>query len=453
MEPIWAILILLVLMVIGVPVAWSFAGVLMFLVWAYDVNTATFLLQGFRSLDSVILLALPLFVLAGYLMQSGGVARRLIGFMELLVRGRKGGLGAALVLSSGVFGAISGTATAAVAAIGTIMVDPLAERGYPRGYTSALLGLSSLLGILFPPSITLILFGVVTRQSITALFAATILPGVLLMLGLIIFNKIMAKRILPQATDGDPAAAAGPAKPALSGVSLSAGTPLSAGDKPSRLQVFIRAVPALSMPVIILGGIYGGIFTPTEAAAVASVIAMLIGFFIYRDMSFARLRDSFISAGETTGTIILILLFSFMIGRVMVAEGVPQDLTSTVATITENRILILLLVNAFLIFFGMIMDDLSVTVVIAPLFLPLMLANGVDPVHFASIVACSVVIGANSPPVAPILYMACRIGRVPIHQAVTPALLMIFWVALPVMLLVTFVPALSLFVPRLLGVY
>lgn len=431
MEPIWAILILIVLMVFGVPVAWSFAGVLMFLIWAYDVGTSTLLLQGFRSLDSVILLALPLFVLAGYLMQSGGVARRLIGFMELMVRGRKGGLGAALVLSSGVFGAISGTATAAVASIGTIMVDPLAKRGYPRGYTSALLGLSSLLGILIPPSLTMILFGVVTRQSITALFAATLVPGILLLIGLIIFNRFMAKRFLLDVAE------AGAHVP-----------PRDSGGK-----TFGKALPALSMPVIILGGIYGGVFTPTEAAAVACVVAIFIGFFIYRDLTFRGLWDSFVEAGETTGTIIFILLFSFMIGRVMVAEGVPQDLTRAVAALTENRILILLLVNAFLISVGMIMDDLSVTVVIAPLFMPLMIGVGVDPVHFGSIVACSVVIGANSPPVAPILYMACRIGKVSIHHAITPALQMIFFVALPIMIAVTFVPALSLAVPRMLGVH
>lgn len=431
MEPIWAISILIGLMVFGVPVAWSFAGVLMYLVWVYDVGTATLLLQGFRSLDSVVLLALPLFVLAGYLMQSGGVARRLIGFMELMVRGRKDGLGAALVLSSGVFGAISGTATAAVASIGTIMVDPLANRGYPRGYTSALLGLSSLLGILIPPSLTMILFGVVTRQSITALFAATLVPGFLLLVGLIIFNRFMAKRFLPDDAENQ--------------------TPLAPQDSGGR--IFGKALPALSMPIIILGGIYGGVFTPTEAAAVACVVAIFIGFFIYRDLTFRSLWDSFVEAGETTGTIIFILLFSFMIGRVMVAEGVPQDLTRAVAALTENRILILLLVNAFLIFVGMIMDDLSVTVVIAPLFMPLMLGVGVDPIHFGSIVACSVVIGANSPPVAPILYMACRIGKVSIHHAIKPALQMIFFVALPIMIAVTFIPALSLAVPRMLGVH
>lgn len=434
MEALLGIGLLMALMVFGVPVAWSFAGVLMFLVWAYDVNTATLLLQGFRSLDSVILLALPLFVLAGYLMQSGGVARRLISFMSLTLQGRKGGLGGALILSSGVFGAISGTATAAVASIGTIMVDPLAERGYPRGYTSALLGASSLLGILIPPSITLILFGVVTRQSITALFAATIVPGLLLMVGLLIFNKIVTRRILLDTPQR-----------------LAALQAQETGESAARAT--FKAAPALMMPVIILGGIYGGVFTPTEAAAVALFMAMLIGFFVYRDLTIASFGKSLLDAGETTGTIILILLFSFMIGRIMVAESVPQDLTEAVTHLTENKILILLLVNAFLIFVGMIMDDLSVTVVIAPLMMPLLVAQGVDPVHYAAIVACSVVIGANSPPVAPILYMACRIGKVSIHKAVMPALWIIFCVALPVQLLVTFIPELSLFVPRLLGLH
>lgn len=250
MDVVIGITLLMILMVIGVPVAWSFAGVLLYFVWIFDVNTTTLLLQGFRSLNSVILLALPMFVLAGYLMQSGGVARRIISFISMIMTGRKGGLGASLIWSSGVYGAISGTATAAVASIGTIMCDPLAQRGYDRGYTSALLGISSLLGILIPPSITLILFGVVTRQSITALFAATIIPGLLLMIGLIIFNKIITSKMLVDTNER---------LLAIEAQKISS----------NKFTNTIQAIPALSMPIIILGGIYGGIFTPTEAAAVA----------------------------------------------------------------------------------------------------------------------------------------------------------------------------------------
>jgi tripartite ATP-independent transporter DctM subunit len=380
-------------------------------------------------LDSVILIALPLFVLTGYLMQSGGIAKRLVDFIEVMIGKRRGGMGASMVVASGIFGAIAGTATAAVASIGTIMIGPLEQRGYPRGYSSALLGISSLLGILIPPSITMILFAVVTRQSVAACFAASVGPALLLIVGLIIANRFSVGRFFDE-------------------ISTAAN---EGAQKVPKGRATLRAIPALSLPVIILGGIYGGVFTPTEAAAVAAFAAMIIGFFIYKDLTVRTFSRSVIAAAETTGTVILILLFSFMIGRILAMERIPQDLTQLVSTLIENPLLILIAVNVFLILAGMIMDDVSVTVVVAPLFLPLMVANGVHPVHFASIVACSVVIGANSPPVAPILYMACRIGQVSIHRTVVPALALMGFVGIPVMLITTFVPELSLFLPRLLG--
>ncbi|MCE9663545.1 TRAP transporter large permease [Halomonas sp. M5N1S17] len=430
MEGLFAILLLLVLMGLGVPIAWSFAGVLAYLAFVYDANFNTLMMQGFRSVDSVILIALPLFVLTGYLMQSGGIATRLVVFIETLVGRRRGGMGASLVLASGIFGAIAGTATAAVASIGTIMVGPLEQRGYPRGYSSALLGISSLLGILIPPSITMILFAVVTRQSVAALFAATVGPALLLIIGLILVNRFACGRLFQEV----------------------AGQESLTGAKPvTRTRASLNAFPALCLPVIILGGIYGGVFTPTEAAAVAAFAAIVIGFLVYRDQSLRSFYRSVIAASETTGSIILILLFSFMIGRILAAERVPQELTELITLLISDPLLILITVNIFLILAGAMLDDVSVTVVIAPLFLPLMVQTGVDPVHYAAIVACSVVIGANSPPVAPILYMACRIGRVSIHKTFSPALMLIAVVGIPVMLITTFVPELSLFLPRQLG--
>lgn len=426
MEALLAIVLLVLLMAIGLPVAWSFAGVLAYLTIIYDVNLDTLMLQGFRSLNSVILLALPLFVLTGYLMQSGGIARRLVDFIQWVVGGSRGGLGSSIVFTSAIFGAIAGTATAAVASIGTIMTDPMEEKGYPRGYTAALLGVSSLLGILIPPSITMILFAVVTRQSVAACFAATVGPALLLIAGLVIFNRVSAGRLFVEKREKVERRGGGRA-------------------------VIAGALPALALPVIILGGIYGGVFTPTEAAAVAAFAAMIVGFFFYRELTFARLKDSVIGAAETTGSIILILLFSFMISRIMAAERVPQEITEAVSALVSQPIWVLLLVNAVLIVAGMIMDDVSVTVVIAPLLSPVMALAGVDPIHYAAIVGCSVVIGANSPPVAPILYMACRIGKVSVHKALVPALLIMGLVALPVMLVTTFVPEVSLFLPRLLG--
>lgn len=430
MEGLIAVGILLFLMIVGVPVAWSFAGVLAYLTFAYDANFNTLMLQGYRSIDSVILIALPLFVLTGYLMQSGGIANRLVAFIEVMVGKRKGGMGASMVLASGIFGAIAGTATAAVASIGTIMVGPLEQRGYPRGYSSALLGISSLLGILIPPSITMILFAVVTRQSVAACFAASIGPALLLIIGLILANRFSVGRLFNEVAAG-----------AQSGME----------EQPSKRKATLGALPALSLPVIILGGIYGGVCTPTEAAAIAAFVAILIGFFIYKDLTINRFGKSVVAAAETTGTVIMILLFSFMIGRILASERIPQELTETITELVKDPLMILIAVNIFLIVTGMIMDDVSVTVVVAPLFMPLMVASGVDPIHYASIVACSVVIGANSPPVAPILYMACRIGRVSIHHAVLPAIGLMVFVGLPVMAITSFVPELSLFFPRLLG--
>lgn len=427
MEALLVLGLLLVLLGIGLPVAWSFAGVVAALAWIYDANLNTLMLQGFRSLNSVILLALPLFILAGYLMQSGGIANRLVAGIEMAIGRRRGGLGNAMVGAAGVFGAIAGTATAAVAAIGTLMIDPMAERGYPRGYSAALLGISSLLGILIPPSITMILFAVATQQSVAACFAASIVPGIMLMIGLMVFNRAQIGRRIHEIHDEHQIPAA------------------------EKWRITLRTIPAFSLPVIIIGGIYGGFFTPTEAAAFAVLAAVLIGLFIYRDMSLARLRDSTVAAAETTGSIVLILLFSFVIGRILVAERIPQDLTELVASLVSNPIGVMILVNVFLIIAGALIDDVSVTVVIAPLLLPLMVSVEVHPVHFAAIVATSVVIGANSPPMAPVLFMACRIGRASVHQAVGPALRMMAFVALPVMVLTTFIPSLSLGLPRWLG--
>ncbi len=425
MTGLLALPLLVVLMGVGLPVAWSFAGVLAFLTFVYDVNLNTLMLQGFRSLNSVVLVALPLFILTGYLMQSGGIARRIVDFVARIATG-KGGMGSAMVLSAAVFGAISGTATAAIASIGSIMTEPLVAKGYPRGRIAALLGISSLLGILIPPSITMILFAVVTRQSVAACFAATIGPAILLIVGLILYNRFLVGRAFEE-------------------------TDAVIEHQESFGRVTLSALPALSLPLIILGGIYGGIFTPTEAAAVATGAALLVGGLIYREFTWQSLGKSFVEAAETTGTIILILLFSFMISRIMAFERIPQSLTEAVQAVAGNAVIALLIVNLVLIVAGALMDDVSVTVVVAPLFLPLMQASGVDPVHFAAIVACSVVIGANSPPVAPTLFMSCKICKAPVLDAVRPALGLILFVALPVMLITTFWPALSLTIPRWLG--
>jgi tripartite ATP-independent transporter DctM subunit len=275
----------------------------------------------------------------------------------------------------------------------------------------------------------MILFAVVTQQSVVACFAATIGPGLLLMFGLILFNYVVAGRWFKES----------PAQPA------------DEAKGRSSLKTLFYAIPALCIPALILGGIYGGIFTPTEAAAVAVVLVIGIGCFVYRELTMRKLCDSFVRTAETTGTVILILLFSFLIGRILVAQGVPQDLTTFVTGLVDSPIGILLMVNVFLILVGMIIDDVSLTVVVAPLLLPLVGVADVSPVQFAAIVACAVIVGSNSPPMAPVLYMSCRISKVAVHRSFGPAIAMIVFVAIPIQLITTFVPAVSLAFPRMLG--
>lgn len=429
MVAIFAILAVVVLMMLGVPVVFSFAAMTLILTVMYDVDVSFVMTTGFWSINSVILVALPLFVMTGYLMQTGGIARRLVEFVEALVGRSRKGMGTSMIVSCGIFGAISGTASAAVASIGAIMIDPMEKHGYHRGYTSALLGISSLLGLLIPPSITMILYAVVTRQSVAACFLATIGPGVLLMIMLALLNTIHVRRKLPGKDVR---------MPWSERLSESASTGW-------------KALPALMLPVIILGGIYGGIFTPTEAAAIAVVYSIPVGLFVYRELDLRKIGQAVVHAATTTGVIMIILVFSFVASRIFTLERVPQELTDFLLGSFSSPLLILLMVNIFLIAIGMIMDDVSVIAIISPIMVPVMAEIGVDAVHFAAIIGTSVVIGANSPPMAPILFMTCRVGNVGMSDVLKPAFYFMAFAAFPVMLVTTYWSPLALFLPRLLG--
>lgn len=429
MGALLAILAVVVLMMIGVPVVFSFAAMTLILSIIYEIDISSLMTTGFWSVNSIILLALPLFVMTGYLMQAGGMAARLVSFVEALVGKSRSGMGSSMVVACGVFGAISGTASAAVASIGTIMIDPMEKHGYKREYTSALLGISSLLGLLIPPSITMILYAVVTRQSVAACFLATIGPGILLILMLCLLNWIKMRRHPDEA------------------------------DEVLNFRLRVEAVgnnmwkafPALMLPVIILGGIYGGVFTPTEAAAIAVVYSIPVGMFVYRELNFKKMVQCLVAAATTTGVIMVILVFSFVASRIFTYERIPQQLTDLLMDMFQNKLLILLVVNIFLILLGMIMDDVSVVAIVSPLLLPVMVNIGVDPIHFAAIVGTSVVIGCNSPPMAPILFMTCRIGKVGMSQVMRPALGFMAFAALPVMLITTYWAPLALYLPKLFG--
>ena len=429
MGALLAIITVIVCLIIGVPVVFAFALMTLVLSIIYDIHYSFVMTTGFWSINSVILIALPLFIMAGYIMQAGGMANRLITFVEALVGKSRSEMGTSMVIACGIFGAISGTATAAVASVGTIMSGPMERHGYEKQYTSALLGISSLLGIMIPPSITMILYAVVTRQSVAACFLATIGPGVLLMISLVTYNWISQRfnqRSLPPEPD--------------------------IGDRlPEIIQAAWLAAPSLLVPFIILGGIYGGVFTPTEAAAVAVLYAIPVGFFIYRELDLKKLAKALAQAATTTGVIMIVLMFSFVASRIFTLERIPQELTSFLINTFHSRLALLLIANLFLIVLGMIMDDVSVVAIVSPLLLPVMTNIGVDPIHFAAIVGTSVVIGCNSPPMAPILYMSCRVCDVGVTRVINPAVKMLVFAALPVMLITTYWPPLATFLPRYFG--
>lgn len=423
--------LLVLLMILGLPIAFSFAAATFFMAVGYGIDISMVITTSFWSLNSVILLALPLFIMGGYLMEKGGLADRLVNFVSAYVGRIRGGLGASMVVTSAIFGAISGSSSAAIASIGTVMIPPMEKMGYPRPYSSALCSASSVLGLLIPPSLTMLVFALVTRQSVAACFISTLVPGLLLAGFYIAVNYVMVKRLnIPM-----------PAREEL---------PFRESAR-IKAKVTFQAIPALMLPVIILGGIYGGVFTPTEAAAVAFCYAIPVGFFIYKGLSKDVFCRAMSEASATTGSVVIILMFSFALSRIMTMEGVPHALAEFLLETFHSPALILFVVNLMLIFLGMLIDDMSVTAIMSPLLLPAMLEIGVHPFHFAAIIGTNTIIGFNSPPVAFGLYMACRIGKVKMHEIVGPIMYFLIFACIPVMLITTYWPTLSLWLPGLMG--
>jgi len=423
------VLLLVGLLVIGVPVPLCFAGAVLFLVSVGDLGNAAFLVgAGYGKISSVIIVALPLYILAGNIMSQGGIANRLIDLADSVFGRMKGGLGVVTIVTAAVFGAISGMASSAVAAIGTIMVPRMVERGYDRAYASTLVASSSVLALLVPPSASMILYGWVTGTSIAASFLAPIVPGLLLILLFMFWNRVYAGRMPIQAAE------------VAHGVTQF--QDIRAKGK--------RATLALLMPLIILGCIYGGVTTPTEAAAIAVVYAIPVSLFLYRDLSLKELWKVFWYSGEITGVLLVLVFFAAMFSRLLTMENVPQQILAGFLLISDNPIILLLLINVFLVIIGMLMEDVSGILLASPMLLPVAIEAGVSPIQFAAIIATNLGMGLVTPPTAPILYFSALIGKCQLAPMLRYTLTFVFLAYLPVVLLTTFIPALSLFLPHLL---
>jgi len=417
---------MIALMLLGVPVVFAIglAAVLGTLVIGASAPWIIIPSSMINGMDSFPLLAIPFFILAGELMNRGGIAERLVGFANSLVGHIRGGLGHATVVSNTMLAMDTGSALAQVAAIGRIMVPAMEKRGYPRDYATALTCAASLIGPIIPPSITMVIYAVAAGASIGGLFLAGVVPGILIAASLMGYVYIRARL---------------------------------RNEKPahqfSGREVLARgkdAILALLMPVIILGGIFAGIMTPTESAAVAVLYALLAGALVFRKLKLKDIYESLLNTGIVTSFIMLIVGAARIFSDMLASEAVPQQIVASMIHLTSNPILLLLLVNLLLLVVGSLMDTTAAIIILTPVLLPVVATAGVDPMLFGIIMCINLVIGMATPPVGVALYLASEIGKVKLDRlivAIWPMLL----VLVGVLMLITYVPAIPLALPRYFG--
>jgi len=372
----------------------------------------------FSSINKFPLAAIPFFILAGNLMETGGISQRLVEFAKSLVGGIQGGLAATCVLTCMIFAAVSGSSVATTFAIGAILIPALVKHGYPVGYAAALQATSAELGVIIPPSIPMILYGVSAEVSIGELFIAGIGPGLLIGIALMVFAVVYAR---------------------MKGYGKN--------DREGRMSIFDatrQAWLALLMPVIILGGIYGGIFTPTEASVVAVLYAFIIGVFVYREIKLPGLAHILKKSVLSSAVIMFIIanagLFSFMITR----AGVPDMIGVYLKETLESPTYFLLGVNAALFVIGMFIETSASIIVLAPILVPVAISFGVDPVHFGMIMVVNLALGMITPPFGVNLFAACTVAKIPLDRII-PRLLPFVLVVIICLMIITYFPQLSLF--------
>ncbi|MCD7979482.1 MAG: TRAP transporter large permease [Fusobacterium sp.] len=363
------------------------------------------------------LLTIPLFVLAGVLMDKGGISKRLINLADSMMGPIHGGLGYVAVISALFFAAISGSGTATVAAMGSILIPAMVKQGYDKGFSSALSAISGSLGTVIPPSITFIIYGMITGQSISDLFLSGIVPGIIfasiLCLTVFIYSKKYGWK----------------------------------GDKPKAtkkeiMKIFWGTLPGFLSPVIVLGGIYSGFFTPTEAAAVAVIYSFVVGKFIYKELTFEALRETLFSTAKTTGIILLIIMNAGIFSWILTQQGIATQLTELAIGFTTNKYVMLLIINVVFLLAGCVMDNTSALYIIVPIILPIAKALDINLVHLGVILVLNLSIGQVTPPVGPNLYVAADIGKVKfevICRKMVPLLIM----SLVALLIIAFVPWLT----------
>ena len=427
MDPVLALtLSFVVLLLIGVPVGISIGLAAVISMTIVNLPMSYLIQTAYSAVDEFTIIAVPMFILAGTLMEKGGLTERLIGFSRAIVGPAPGGLATVTIVACTFFAAISGSGPATTAAIGSIMIPAMVKDGYGRGFSSAITSSAGGIGVVIPPSIPMIIYGITSETSISALFVAGVVPGLMLAVALFLTSALISRR------RGYSSEAVGDRS--LKGIGAAAW----------------EAKWALFAPVLILGGIYGGVFTVTEASVVAVLYALFVGIFVYKEINPSNFTNSVVYATRITGTVMLVLVTGRIIGRLLSILQIPQLVSGFLIDAVSNPVALILLVLVLLIFIGMWMETLTQIIILTPLLLPVVTSVGIDPIQFGIIFVIACEIGYSTPPLGVNLFVASEIGRTTVER-VSRASLPFLAAEITVMILVAFIPGLTLWLPRLLG--
>ena len=414
---------------IGLPLAWVFLGSSVVALILIDSPLQFMAGTAYAAMDSYILMAIAFFIFAGNMMSEAGIADRLVRLAYALVGRIRGGLVDVGIVATLIMSSLTGSSVPCIAALIPILVPRLEKFGYQRRYTTAVLCSSSFLGYLIPPSVPVLIYCLVAGQSVAAVFLSTVFPGLLLAGGYIVLNTFISPRYRQHSDE----------IPELP-------TTFKGSVKELGVATWF-ALPALGTPLVVLVGIYAGIFTPNEAGSVAAVYTLIVGLFIYRELK----ADNFWTVCQTTlttlGMITLLLSFGMVFTRLMVREGVAQDLANFMIGAFESKYLVLLMMNILMLILGMFIDGIPIMIIAVPLLLPLVTQIDVNLVQLGAIIVVNVGLGVVTPPYAISIFVGSRLSGVPYAQLVKPMLIFLFAVGLPVLFITTYFPALSLWLP------
>ncbi len=414
-----------VFLLLNIPIAFSLMLSSIIALVLTETSLAVLATILFSSTSRFTLLAVPFFILAGMVMEKAGVSKRLIRFANTCVGHITGGLAIVMVITACFFAAISGSGPATVAALGIILIPAMVKSGYGKGMAAALMATCGGIGLIIPPSISYVLYGVVAEQSIGKLFMAGVIPGLVVGACLIGASTIVSKR----------------KGYGMKGVKASWG---------ERWDAFKDAFWGLLTPVIILGGIYGGVFTPTEAAAVAAFYGIFVGFFVYRELTLKKLKDLLVQTSVTTGMVLLIIGGATMFAWLVTTEGVAVKFSEAMLNASRNPIAILAIINVIFLIAGCFLDGISITYIFVPLLVPVLQQLNIDLIHFGIILTVNVAIGQITPPVGMNLFVACPIAGLSLKE-ISKSILPFLIASIVALLIITYIPVISLWLPGILG--